>query len=129
MVNNENLSICSLCKGKCCKRSPGMFSPDQVKKELESIEQSRSIPEGFRVSTRFGRGLSYYHGLAPDTSDTTGWCINLTESGCRLSWEERPTECKILIPQPDTKCLSDLDGLSELIEVWKPYIDLLDPFV
>lgn len=53
------------------------------------------------------------------------------DSGCPLSHEERPWECKNLIPQPTFACdYGDIKNSKEflnleLVEAWKPYQDKL----
>ena len=57
-------------------------------------------------------------------------CCHLTENGCDLKFDKRPTNCKELIPAIDTGCY--IEGLSEndsaklhYAKKWKKYNDIL----
>ena len=57
-------------------------------------------------------------------------CCHLTENGCDLKFDKRPTNCKELIPGRDTECY--IEGLSEddsaklyYAKKWEKYNDML----
>jgi hypothetical protein len=58
-------------------------------------------------------------------------CCHLTENGCDLKFDKRPTNCKELIPARDTECY--IEGLSEndsaklyYAKKWEKYSDMLN---
>lgn len=57
-----------------------------------------------------------------------GQCVFLTDSGCGLSYADRPTQCRELIPAEDRDCkLSDPNlGKRGLAQAWAPYQLLLN---
>lgn len=97
---------CSICKGKCCKKMPGHYSPsdfsnlsfEALKAEIEkgniAIDWWEATPREYYLRARH-LGEDIVHG------SWGGVCVNLAPWGCRLSWDERPFGCKALKPHED----------------------------
>lgn len=156
--NNENKELCSKCGGKCCKQSAGVYHPDDFKHELtdawleDLLEGNHTYPNGkpILVSIDWVEGVEggpdgrgYF--LRPRHIDVDGtmgdivdpsWgakCYHLTDTGCDLSFEERPWRCRIKDPtkcfkkeKPDWRLL--LEEKMESIVPWKPYWKKLHQF-
>lgn len=112
--------MCATC-GKCCRRMPGQFLPDDLGQTVEerqdkalqllksgdySIDWYEGDPRLF--SQKLGDDLRdrvYYlrpstkraHGIIFDPS-WGGECVLLGSNGCTLKREDRPTICKALVP-------------------------------
>lgn len=113
--NNENFNICSLCKGKCCKRMPGIVHPEQLQQPITKELLLKLYKEGYQFDywegDEFGGKTGYF--LRPQTIKSKGvlvdpsWggtCVFLTEQGCSKTFEERPYMCQQLEPQEDFNC-------------------------
>ena len=91
----------------CCKKGPGIYSPEQFGSDLEG---------GIRAALRTGRyrigELEHPDGfflfVSPATVRTNGKvfddsdgfaCALLTPTGCPLRYAERPAECQDLVPR------------------------------
>lgn len=100
----EATKECARCKGQCCKKMPGHYSPsdfpdlsfDALKAEIEkgniAIDWWEATPREFYLRART-LGENIVHG------SWGGVCVNLAPWGCRLSWDERPLGCKSLKPK------------------------------
>ena len=113
--NNENFNICSLCKGQCCKRMPGIVHPEQLEEPISRKLLFRLYKEGYQFDywegDEFGGKVGYF--LRPQTIKSIGvlvdpsWggtCVFLTEQGCSKTFEERPYMCQQREPQEDFNC-------------------------
>ena len=113
--NNENFNICSLCKGQCCKRMPGIVHPEQLQQPITKELLLKLYEEGYQFDywegDEFGGKVGYF--LRPQTIKSKGvlvdpsWggtCVFLTEQGCSKTFEERPYMCQQLEPQEDFNC-------------------------
>lgn len=61
-----------------------------------------------------------------------GECINLTESGCSLTFENRPTICRQLVPSKNYPyCKPEGEGFTkeDCVAVWIPYQELLEKII
>ncbi len=138
--NNENTSLCSGC-GQCCKRLPGIVSPS----DLEEVTVD-SLTALFKAGYQFDywegdltgkpehSDITFYY-LRPQTKKTEGkivdasWggeCVFLTESGCSKSFEERPAQCRALIPAENHGCHVPVPyEKKRMIEEWIPYNEII----
>lgn len=118
---NVNNQICAECGGECCKRCGCHFSPDDfqeisfdfLKKELEKGYISIDFVDGEMIYQNFGIYILRARNKdAPivDLGYKRSPCILLTEKGCKLDYEHRPTGGRLLIPS--NKCHS-LFGVAE----------------
>ena len=104
-VNNEH---CSLCKGRCCKKAGCHFSPDDFGK-ITYRKLKKIIDKGYiRIEFIPKKYLSLNDGVfilrirnvdepVVGKFRKTG-CMFLTENGCKLDYNHRPTGGKLLIP-------------------------------
>lgn len=122
---HENKDLCSKCGGKCCEGIPGVYHPEDLfpnmsdaqiqEKILAMIEQGDTVITDMDVWTDpdstwptlcvkalapRGKGL----GNSWRQSFNGGRCVNLTLTGCKLSTQDRPYECRIVIPVPTYSC-------------------------
>ncbi len=134
--NNENTSLCSGC-GQCCKRLPGIVSPSDLK-EITVDSLTALFKEGYQFDYWEGdltgkpehSGMIFYY-LRPQTKKSVGrivdgsWggeCVFLTESGCSKSFEERPAQCKALVPVENQGCHVLIPYEKKtMIKEWIPY--------
>lgn len=124
--------LCAACGGKCCQRMGCSYSPQDFK-DLSYDGLKREIEKG-RISIDWWEGetkefyLRARHVDAPIVDASWGGvCINLTETGCSLSWEERPLAGRALKPGRD-KCVGEY-GKEESKNEWKPYSETLKKLV
>jgi len=95
---------------------PGIVSPRDIK-EITVETLSEMVKNGYQFDYWEGafaksgkyKGLTAYY-LRPSTKRSAGrivdasWggeCVFLTETGCSKTFEERPSQCKALIPGVD----------------------------
>jgi Fe-S-cluster containining protein len=117
---NETPQFCKDC-GRCCNSYPGGWLPDEM-----SIERQKVLMDSHLAvwDSYYREGEGEIHYLRPATvadhqskkSVSYSWggrCIFLGKSGCKLSFEERPWECKDLVATAPEECSgeTDLGGL------------------
>ena len=145
---NVNPKICSECGGECCKRCGCHFSPDDfeeisfefLKKELEKGYISIDYVDGEFLYQFYGIYILRMRNQDAPIVDT--WykrspCILLTENGCKLDYEHRPTGGKLLIPSnmfyPVSGKLERICrttyGIEECCYEWRPYQKILHELV
>lgn len=124
----EDQSRCSACGGYCCKQSPCFFMPEDfpdlsleaLLKEFREKDylalMADDIPYISMRSERW-KGRVQYSTLA------LGSCVFLTPTGCKFSYDERPTGGKLLIPSAHG-CYLKLDAES-FSKAWSPYSKVL----
>ncbi len=139
----ENKEICSICEGTCCKRMGCHFSPNDFK-DLSFEGLKNEIDKGY-ISIDWWEGNPFC-----DTRDIShayflriknvggniidpswgGRCCLLTDTGCPLSYNERPKGGRELIPKKtiDGDCLITYSKIDCAIE-WYKYNDILDKLV
>ena len=136
---NEDQSTCSSCGGECCKWMPGMYHPEdlfsgmsdlQIKQKILDMLQSNNtvVTHGeldnkrvYVLTPSAGRHRSWYN------MDNFGTCANLSDSGCRLSAQDRPFECRTLVPNKDRKCKPSSDfNRDELLLEWSIYDEVIE---
>ena len=150
----ENASICSKCKGGCCKRSPGIVHPDDIIKKYGDITPDvivdKYLKEGYYLdywegvftkedgSEVYSKETSTLYFLLPRSEYVSktqavypswgGRCNFLTENGCSLEFKERPFQCRVLIPQEDFNCNYTTEQKASkrhLVEAWLEYQEVL----
>jgi Fe-S-cluster containining protein len=132
----ENPTICAKCGGKCCKDIPGAALPsdfdepliDSLTEALMSgnwmLDQADHRCNG-GVDTYFPR-LKQRHPNAKLTEWMDyeevgrGPCVMLTENGCSLPYEKRPSECRLVEPN-EIRCVQHAGSRWDFIEAWQPY--------
>ena len=115
-AKNVNSEICSKCGGKCCKMCGCHFSPDDfeeisfesLKKEIEKGYISIDLVDGELIYSEINvyilRARNVNSPIVDYDYGERGQCILLTESGCKLDYENRPSGGKLLVPREATKC-------------------------
>lgn len=130
-----NTEVCAECGGRCCKFYPGGAFPDDFAKPL-----IKSLMEAFKSGKW---AIDRHEGDDPDEREHYirpavkgvnrlfdpswgGECVFLTSSGCELSPEKRPTQCRMLEPKADPeKCISHAGAKWEAKKAWKPYVKVM----
>ena len=142
--NNENFNICSLCKGQCCKRMPGIVHPNQLQQPITKELLLKLYKEGYQFDywekDEFGGKVGYF--LRPQTIKSKGvlvdpsWggtCVFLTEQGCSKTFEERPYMCQQLEPQEDFNCgpknTGDTLNKYDYVLAWLQYNNLIEEII
>ena len=139
--NNENLSICAACGGGCCRHYGGILHPDDVKGGV--------TVENIKVMMDTGMyGIDWYEGSIdgydwdnvyfmhmahvnePKICPTWGGtCVNLTPTGCKLSFEERAYGCRSLVPNPNHKCGEGTYSKYDAMIDWLPYQSIMEEII
>ena len=134
---------CKNCGGACCKRIPCAYSPDDFE-EMSYEYLSQRLKKGDLSIDLIDREQvfkdtdCYY--IRPRIvgnpvidarySAVRGPCIHLTEEGCDLSYEERPTGGRLLIPEPKKGVPCHADYPIDICwKEWLPFKELLAMFV
>lgn len=129
-----NPELCSSCKGRCCKETGCFYMPEDFESmDFECLKTH--LDKGFisiAVATNsFGIPLYdpvLYLKIRNKNAGicvlpTNGECMLLTSTGCKLSFEERPSGGKGLIPN-SAGCYSVFKE-GDVLSQWKPYSKLL----
>lgn len=125
--NNENFAICSSCGGVCCKRAAGIYHPEQVKDILENIDTFDGFGKTHQIDCWSGNPDIFW--LRPVHTNSVGkirddsWggqCVNLTDNGCTLSFDERPLQCQKLEVDTNRNCSVGMSK-KDMEELWQPY--------
>lgn len=144
-TDNSNTEICSVCKGACCKRAPGIFHPADFGLPDFKLFESRFLNENLAVDwwdgdprKEINTNDDYFSRVLfvrPQTIHTDrlydaswgGQCKNLTDTGCILKFKDRPYECRSLAPQVDMQCELGNNSLDKraLVIAWIPYQALI----
>lgn len=143
---NLNATICSSCKGACCKYQPGITAPKQWGKTKKEIAENLAVafaagrwavdwwegdtePDGDLNDVYFVRphAVGYdqdtlFHGAGHDRQ-----CNFLGKTGCELAPEARPDGCLQLVPEPlHENCLpKGAPSKREYAVMWRPYQDVI----
>lgn len=139
----QNPEMCKKCGGMCCKQCGCAYFPEDLGEKLsyenllEFFEKKLIIID----CVRYEDGNAYkplaepiYYLRVPNVMEKgklaengSGKCSFLTEKGCKLSYDQRPSEGKYLVPFWSGCYL--LYKTQEFIDVWTPYQDLLKSFM
>ena len=128
----ENQSLCSACGGYCCKNSPCFFMPedfpdlslDRLLKEFQEKDYlCILLGDVAFISMRakhWKRIVQLFESRIPDS------CVALTPTGCKFSYDERPTGGKLLVPAVTGfyDCYHKLD-YTTFSTAWAPYDEVL----
>jgi len=122
---NTNQTICGTCGGQCCKNMPGIYSAGQVRKG--KFDPKTMVIDIIHRGKRAG-WTSYRvirpRGIADGDKITTHlWppnqCMHLTDKGCALAWEDKPLQCKSLIPSEGKCTMVPSARDQQLYKSWK----------
>ncbi len=138
---NQNHEMCAQCGGVCCKRCGCHFSPDDfpdvsfetLKSELEKGYISIDFVDGETIYESFGIYILRVRNFDSPIVDTghcrKHGCILLSENGCKLDYDHRPSGGRLLIPSSWTceetnrtflTCHNRYD-IRECCYEWKPH--------
>jgi hypothetical protein len=140
----ETPDICKPCGGKCCQRFPGSCDPEDFgspgtkpweSKIREAILSGRFClddwvedeqhPDAYfiRPSIIDSIGITY----DPSYGGTCNFWTK--ESGCEMTFDQRPTGCKALKANPNGKHCTEGYGKLDAVKSWYPYKELLEELV
>lgn len=139
----QNPEMCKKCGGECCKRCGCAYFPEDLG-ELSYEKLVELWKKGVAVidcmSYRDGNFYKplpepIYYLRAPNVNEHgkmvalkgMGPCYFLTEKGCKLSYDQRPSEGRYMVPFW-SGCYT-LYKEQEFIDLWNPYQDLLKSFL
>ena len=132
--------LCSKCKGKCCKHAPCHYSPedfeeisfDSLKKQIEkghisivSVSMREYDEDDMLLQAYILRPRGKDRPISDYGSPLDIPCSLLTETGCSLSYEDRPMGGKMLIARENGACMAVYES-DMCINDWKPYQDILE---
>ena len=143
----ENRDLCTVCGGRCCKMAPCHFAPhdfaDLSYKAIKKIIKNKGYISVVRFSESsinataecIGFVQKEFFVLRVRTGETKiavnsteifkgDWCSMLSNSGCKLSFEERPYGGKMLIPGEGRSCEQKYT-IKECVMDWIPYQKVL----
>jgi len=110
MTGHPPTSLCAECQGKCCRTYPGSCFPEDFasyEELLEALKSGRYALDWWEGDPRPGKdelGRAYFVRPAAVGSIEIfdpiwhGECIMLSPTGCILPFEQRPSGCRLLIP-------------------------------
>lgn len=135
-IKNENLNICRMCGGMCCKKSGCDYSAldfknasyDTLYKELNKGDKSIVCYMKFRKDTNgnysyepflYLRARNKRRDIVDLVSIKTG-CASLLPNGCSFSYKDRPSGGKNLKPvrEEDGQCVPLVNPL-DIVGTWK----------
>lgn len=120
---------CAICKGECCRQMGCHYSPrDFADLSYEGLK--KEIEKG-KISIDWWEAEEPEYYLRARHVDCSvvdpswgGVCVNLTETGCSLSFEDRPLGGKCLKPDPLNMCKNSYSK-EDCKNEWKPYREIL----
>jgi Fe-S-cluster containining protein len=127
--------ICKTCGGKCCKTFSGPATPrdfgqskEEIRKNLyKALKSSRWTIDWISQENELYFVRPTVKGFEGSVFDHrySGECTFLTETGCELTFKERPESCRMLIPKSNEKC--DPQGYTRMYvaKLWQEYLDVL----
>lgn len=108
IIRNEKPSVCSVCTNVCCEQLPGGYIPEQIPpSEQEQLLENglvewdywlKPVVELDEDGNEWTRFITWWY-LRPATKPNSSTCIHHTNTGCSLSWEQKPYECQALVPK------------------------------
>ncbi len=145
ILNNES-SLCAEC-GRCCTKYAGMCWPDDVKpltleKIVAMLKTGYYSIDWWEGDPREDGELGCVYMLRPAHTNRPpgmldpswfGTCRFLSEGGCSLPFEDRPTQCRALIPMQtaggDCEYVEGHDGKEAAALAWIPHQKLMEQVV
>jgi len=133
MENNENKELCQKCGGACCKRHPCQVFPCDLK-VVNVYEVLNLLKSGYCFDYWEGKTKIYWiqpkvkgnDDLIQPLWSNGGSCIFLIDGiGCILTFEERPSQGKALVPSKVTCKLNGNYTKEDCKNAWIPYQDIL----
>ena len=139
LYKTNNKEMCTECRGKCCKSCGCSYFPEDLNMTFEYL--LKEIKNGKIVIDYRECGESPYDKLKNPvfylrvankgekgiSIGGFGICSLLTEQGCSLSYEQRPTGGRLLVPFW-SGCYS-LYSVNDFIDAWTPYQNLISDLI
>jgi len=143
-------TLCTECGGVCCKQAAGIYWPDQIELTVEAITARVKVGawaiDWWEGDPRPEGGLDRVYYVRPAHKNAQGaWldaslggeCFFLDDRGCRLPLEERPIQCRMLIPLPlkareengGCQYTDGYNGKEAAARAWLPHQALMDDVV
>lgn len=139
--DNQRPDVCARCTNVCCDGMPGETHPgdladDRSKLTAALVERLKTgqwaidwwegdvLPKGRMRRVMYLRPAIVGEEGRIEHPAWHGRCTFLGPAGCSLSWQERPSGCKALIPNPvePGNCDGDeLAGKDAAARAWRPY--------
>jgi len=134
-----NEEMCKKCQGRCCKFLPGAYFPEDfgITNSKEFLEIVHGLIKKGKYAIDWWEGYEdYKHGyfIRPATKGKEGiifdpaWgggepCVFLTDNGCSLKLEDRPTGCRMLEPKSEEngKCICHSGSKKGAADAWWKY--------
>lgn len=134
--------LCIKCKGNCCKVLPGIVYPDDI-----STQGRFALKVGLRKLLRSGNyAIDWWDGDLPEyfirpactnapgellDPSWGGTCVFLTDSGCKLEFNQRPESCRFLEPKPKFPIECDINGHTKRhgVDAWLPHQDIIQELI
>lgn len=136
VLNNEHPEVCTPCGGKCCQNAPGAYFPSDFGDTEAEVRAGVHAALLGGTAALSGYEDPYVH---PPIAGRVGMvhlthpadknpCANLTPAGCSLEFNRRPTQCRVLVPDPAGKvCRLPSSASDEACrEAWAPFLDLFN---
>jgi len=127
--------VCAACGGKCCRVAPGIVYPADLR-AITSDEIYRLLQTGRYAidhwtededldwrNTLYLRPRTKNGSMVVPFSEWGGECCFLTDSGCELSFDERPQGCRMLQPGASLDDECNLHGYTKEHgkDAWAPF--------
>jgi len=107
--------LCKSCGGKCCTHHAGMYIPNDFKEEItvkfivDKLQSGKFALDWWEGDVmgkdKYSRTLYLRPRHVGERAIEGSWggvCVNwLEEKGCSLSEQERPYQCRVLIPKEE----------------------------
>lgn len=131
----ENRELCAECGGQCCKQAGCTYSANDllvvnansIKELLNQGYTSICADVTFDLPKKLTLSLKARNTGADiiDLISYTKECMALTETGCKYTFDKRPSGGKYLIPHKKKICDYDEIDILDIVATWLPYQDLL----
>ena len=130
------LPVCAECKGHCCSSMGCSLSPEDLHRALGTDSYDREsvlslLQNGdYAIDSFSFQGKRFYFLRMKHKCftfigiDAMGECVALTETGCRLSYENRPKGGRYLEAKKNRQCIQHYTR-EDMIADWTPYQSVL----
>ena len=133
MKNNEDINLCKACVNCCCQNIPGIYDPLDNPPDIAFIAEKLKAGEWSIDWWEPTKDEPQMYYLRPATQNSKcvfdpswgGKCVYLADTGCKLEFDKRPSQCQALNPSKDRCTLPDKYTKKEIAIRWKPYTDIL----
>ena len=137
---HTNYEMCKKCKDSCCTKYPCELFPEDIMSGNITYDVMIRLLETNLVCLDVGDESDKFYVRMKTVGESIrgnfvyeGWggqCCALGEDGCKLKFKNRPFTGRFGFP-----CNHDLDPSfmsmtkSDLVEKWKPYVDIINKIV